>query len=146
MANERKSMRIYADFNGIESPSEDAAQCLLDLTGYGTLASLSLQQIRLHEGMSLTLFDPDGLEVEAVALFDESKVGKDSHSSGWLAKFKCSLIKECTPVLHDFDKHLCFKCRRDLKSHLLEVGQQYKEICPYCETSVMFPLLPPEEG
>lgn len=136
-------MRVYADFNGIESSSEDDGLCHLDLTGYGTLASLSLQQIRLYEGMPLTLFDPDGLEVKAIAFYDARKVGENINSSGWFAKFQRGLIKECVPTLHDYDKHLCFKCRRDLKQYLREVGQEYKEKCPHCKTSIMFSLLPP---
>jgi hypothetical protein len=52
-------------------------------------------------------------------------------------------ILEGTPLSYDNNTHLCFKCRKNLKSHLDIIGRQYKEVCPYCGTLVMFPMLPP---
>jgi hypothetical protein len=46
----RQQMKIYADFNGVE---EFDALIRLDLSSYGTLASLSFSRIRLQVGQRL---------------------------------------------------------------------------------------------
>ncbi len=134
-------MQIYADFNGLEDSAASPDDACLDLTGYGTLASLSLHQVRLRVGQQLTLCDPDGLQVMGEICFDSSRQSR--HSSGWYAKFKRSDIQNGAPLEHDYATHLCFKCRRNLELHLDKIGRQFNEKCPYCSTPVMFPLLPP---
>jgi hypothetical protein len=134
-------MLIYADFNGMEDSGTSPDDVLLDLTGYGTLASLNLHQVRLRVGQHLVLCDPDGLQVVGEVGFDLSR--RSSRRSGWFAKFQRHSIQEGTPLEHDFAKHLCFKCRLNLKPHLEKVGRQFNENCPQCGTPVMFPLLPP---
>jgi hypothetical protein len=133
---------IYADFNGLEDCSPADGYVCLDLTGYGTLASLSLQQLRLRVGQHLTLCDPDGLQVAAEIAFDATRVSE--RCSGWFGRFKRSDIKVGPSLEHNYSVHTCFKCRRNLKPYLGQVGQNFNEICPHCGTPVMFPLLPPE--
>lgn len=135
-------MLIYADFNGLEDSSVSPDEVHLDLTGYGTLASLSLHQVRLHEGQHLRLCDPDGLQVLGEISFDPLR--RSMRRSGWFARFKRRDMQEGEPLKHDYAAHLCFKCRLDLKPHLDKVGRQFNESCPNCGTPVMFPLLPPE--
>jgi hypothetical protein len=134
-------MKIYADFIDLETCKGEGDDVCLDLTGYGTLASLSQHQVRLQIGQRLILSDPDGLEVSALVYFWEGRISK--RGSGWYAKFRRSEIKNVPSREHNYDVHLCFKCRLNLRQHLDHVGQNYSEHCPRCGTSVMFPLLPP---
>lgn len=130
-------MLIYADFNGLEHSATSPDEVHLDLTGYGTLASLSQHQLRLRVGQRLTLCDADGLHVVAEIGFDPSR------RSGWFAKFQQRDIREGTPLEHDYATHMCFKCRLNLKPHLDKVGWQFKESRPHCGTSVMYLLMAP---
>ena len=78
------SEKIYADFNGIEPYEQDSRYSLLNLTSYGTLASLSENKIRFNEGMELTFFDPEGLIAKGTIIYVKERV---SHNcSGWFAK------------------------------------------------------------
>jgi hypothetical protein len=133
-------MRIYADFNGIEKCEFDSDLLCLNLTGYGTLASLSFNEVKLFKGQVLELSDPDGTSVFGTVYFDKNKISKNC--SGWFAKFREDEISEGEPLKYDKNAHLCFKCRKNIKPHLDMVGRQYKENCPYCGTPIMFPLLP----
>ena len=131
-------MKIYADFNGIEDDNPIVSTTSLNLTGYGTLASLSFHQITLEEGQCLEFSDHDGLYVHAEVYFDKERV---SHNcSGWFARFKKENILENESLEYDFSTHLCFTCRKNIKAHLDTVGRQYNEACPFCETSVMRPF------
>ena len=134
-------MRIYADFNGVEEYDSDSTKLCLNLTGYGTLASLSSYQIALEEGQFLELADPDGLSVRAMVFFDKKRISKNC--SGWFAKFQQADMSEGEELGHDYDIHLCFKCRKNIKPHIDAVGRQFSEVCPFCGTSVMYPLSPP---
>ncbi len=133
---------IYADFNGLEDCPIDADKVILDLTGYGTLASLSHHQIRLKVGQRFVFSDFDGLEVVGEVDFDSTRISK--RSSGWFARFSRSHIKDVPPREHDYSSHLCFKCHSNLKAYLDRIGRNFSETCPHCGTPVMFPLLPPE--
>lgn len=134
-------MRIYADFNGIEECLSNSNELCLDLTGYGTLASLSFHKVKLYEGQSLELGDPDGLTAKGLIYFDQDKISENC--SGWFAKFQRDAIVGGEPLDHDYNIHICFKCRNDIKPHLDVVGRQFREECPFCGTPVMFPLSPP---
>ena len=134
-------MLIYADFNGLEDSLVDADMAVLDLTGYGTLASLSRHGVQLRVVQRLAFSDFDGLEVVGEIGFDRARVSE--RSSGWYARFSRGEIKDVSPREHDFATHLCFKCRNDLKPYLDKVGRSFVETCPHCGTPVMAPLLPP---
>jgi hypothetical protein len=134
-------MRIYADFNGVVEYSSASNILCINLTGYGTLASISSHQIVLKEGQFLELTDPGGLSVSAEVFFDKERVSKNC--SGWFAKFSKSDMTEGEELEHDYDTHLCFKCRENMKQHLDKVGRQFSELCPFCGTSVMYSLSSP---
>lgn len=133
-------MRIYADFNGVEMGPEPADEWRLELTGYGTLASLSRYRIKLGRGLVLAFSDPDGLSVVAPVDFDAQRIS--DNSSGWYAKFKKTEVHDGEPLADD-NTHPCFSCRNDLKAWLDNVGRQYRECCPHCDTPVLYPLSPP---
>lgn len=137
-------MKIYADFNGTEPCSAGDEKLCLDLTGFGTLASLSRHSVKLRRGLSLTFADSDGLTVTAPVEFDPRRVGR--RSAGWIAIFRKKDLRDEEPVDHDFNSHICFNCRNDIKEHLRAVGQQFSARCPYCGTPVIYPLEPPDES
>lgn len=134
-------MLIYADFNGLEESRASPDEVYLDLTGYGTLSSLSLHQVCLYVGQQLLLGDPDGLQVKGDICFDPAR--KATNNSGWYAKFKRHDIQDCEPLEHDYATHLCFTCRKNLEPYLNTRERHYNEYCPYRGTPVMFPMLPP---
>ena len=138
-------LRVYADFNGVDGVTGEPAMCHLLLTGYGTIASLNNQQIRLREGMRLIFFTPNDIEVEGDVFFDRENPGKFSAVGQWKAKYNQDEVRDSI-VGEEGDplKHLCFDCRLDLKDYLKTVGQSYAETCPNCGTDVMYPLLPPD--
>lgn len=133
---------IYADFNGIEECRLDPNMLCLDLTGYGTLASLSLHKVKLKEGLFLVFNDPEGLSVRGITYFDQDKVS--GNCSGWFARIQSDDIIENEPLEHDYDTHTCFTCRKNIKPYLDKIGRQFKENCPFCDTSIMLPLSPPD--
>lgn len=134
-------MLIYADFNGLEDCPNDADMAALDLTGYGTLASLSHHQVQLRVGQRIVLSDFDSLEVVGELAFDSARVSECS--SGWYALFRRNDVEDIPPREYDYSTHLCVKCRSDLKRYLDKVGRNFRETCPHCGTPVMAPLLPP---
>ena len=138
-------IRVYADFNGVDGVTGEPAMACLLLTGYGTIASLNNQQIRLREGMRLIFFTPSDIEVEGDVFFDRENPGKFSAVGQWKAKYNQDEVRDSI-VADEGDplKHLCFDCRLDIKDYLNTVGQSYAETCPNCGTDVMYPLLPPE--
>lgn len=140
-----QGVKIYADFNGIIDCSKGNSKSCLALTGYGTLASLSRHQIRLREGMILTFYEPDDIEVEGEVFYDTKIPSKFTSPGQWVALYDSQQVRNSEESCDlDLKQHLCFKCRIDLEPYLKTVGQQYKEICPNCGTDIMSPLLPPD--
>lgn len=143
-----QKIRIYADFNGIVDCRKKASNLVcLALTGYGTIASLSRHQICLREGLILIFYEPNDIEVEGEVFYDTNFPGKFTSPGQWLALYDPELIRnsEESSAL-ELKEHLCFNCRLDLTEHLNIVGRQYKEVCPDCGTSIMYPLFPPENS
>ena len=138
--------RVYADFNGIEYSSSDPSVASIGLTGYGTLASLSNQKLRLAEGMALLLYEPNDNEVEGIAYFDTSRTDPSGRKGVWLARIAHRNIRDCTQPGPENHEHFCFGCGQSLLPHLKAVGQHYIESCPHCGTSVMAPLASPENA
>ena len=143
---ERSKRRIYADFNGCCTFPNDDTHEYLDLCGYGTIGSLSHEKIRLKEGLTLTFVEPGDIEVEAVVVFMPEQTDRHNHGGKWFAKFRKGSIVESDE--HDYSRlsHVCFNCRFDLEAHFEEVGRQYIELCPECDTPIMYPLSPPDAG
>jgi hypothetical protein len=138
--------RIYADFNSIEYLNADKSSATVGLTGYGTLASLSNQKIRLKEGMAVVLYEPNDIEAEGSAHFDRQRIDPAGTGGEWIALIDARNIRACTKAEPEFHRHACFCCGKDLLPHLKAVGQSYTERCPSCGTSVMAPLAPPENA
>ncbi len=136
--------RVYADFNGIEYLAADRSEALLSLTGFGTLASLSLQKLRLSEGLSVVLYEPDDIEADATVHFDASRVDPIGRIGSWVAKLDARKIRSCVDGETLGRVHPCFGCGKDLSDHFLSMGRYYDESCPHCGASVMAPLSPPD--
>jgi hypothetical protein len=138
-------IKICVDFNRLENFTHgDSAdkELHLNLSSLGVLTSLCHYKIQLKEGLILRLVDHDGMTVNlATIFFDKSKVL--NNNTGWYAKFKNGDIWDDEPSEFDDKAHLCFNCRKDLTSHFKIVGQSYSGNCPFCETPIMFPMLPP---
>ncbi|MDH5631042.1 MAG: hypothetical protein OEY96_12900 [Gammaproteobacteria bacterium] len=135
---------IYADFNGIRN-FNDVDHEYIDLCGYGTIASLNHYSIKLETGLKLTLFEPGDIEVEAVAAFFPKETDEHNPLGKWYGKFKKGSIRDSRTESKYSCNFVCFKCRNSLEEYLNKVGRQYKEICPFCNTPIMYPLLPPKD-
>jgi hypothetical protein len=136
--------RIYADFNSFESLNEDNTLARVGLTGYGSLASLSNQRIRLMEGIALMLYEPNDIEVEGLAHFDQTIIDPAGRIGEWFAYVDPRKIKDSVESKPRFGQHNCFGCGHDLLQHLNAVGRRYNEFCPECGVTVIIPLSPPE--
>ena len=135
--------RIYADFNAIEYPADGTCYALLPLTGYGTLASLSKLRLRLTEGQALVLFEPNDIECDAAAHFDEARLDPVGTLGEWVALIPKN---EFRPAVGDEElspQHPCSGCGVDLSRQVPLGWRTYKEACNACGTLVMAPLLPP---
>lgn len=135
--------RIYADFNAIEYLDGSRVEARMSITGYGSLASLSKQKIRLSEGLRLTLFEPGDVEVTGVAHFDPARRDPAGRAGEWVVQFRASEIRDSACGSELTREHLCFSCGENMYTHLDKVGRRYVESCPRCGTSVMEPLGPP---
>ena len=135
--------RIYADFNAIEYIDSERTKAEMALTGYGTLRSLARQSLRLEEGMTLLLYEPNDIECEGVAHFEMNIKDPAGRVGQWVARIKCGDIRECKrkDVIWD---HPCIECGTDLVKAFGRIGGNYKEHCPACGASIMAPMLPPD--
>ena len=138
--------RVYADFNGIEYSQDPETLDFLKITGYGTLASLSRQKIKLEEGMQLVLVTPNDIECEAIVKFNEEVLCPSGAKGAWVAYFNHNNIKDCVNLEAEDFSHPCFNCGVNLEPHFKLVGRLYKESCPMCGVSVMAPMLKPEKA
>jgi hypothetical protein len=132
--------RVYADFNSLEYINEDGSISRLGLTGYGTISSLSRQKLRLVEGMPIICFEPNDIEVQGIAHFDNSVCDPAGRIGSWFAIIDQHKVKNVDISEEENFEHPCFHCGANLKEHLHRVGQHYNEHCPNCGTSVMAPL------
>ena len=135
--------RLYADFNAIEYPADGSCYALMPLTGYGTLASLSRQRIRLTEGQPLVLFEPNDIECDATAHFEDLRLDPVGNKGEWVARIATNEFRE---AIGDEDlslKHPCYGCGTDLNVQEPPGWRSYREACNACGTPVMAPLLPP---
>lgn len=135
--------RIYADFNAIAYRQDGSSLADIPITGYGTLASLSNQRLRLAEGLEVVIFEPRDIECDGAAHFDLARTDPAGRQGEWVVVIDHSQTRDCAPDQPELSEHLCFGCRLNLKSHFKDIGRSYTEICPACGTSVMAPLAPP---
>ena len=138
--------RFYADFNGIEYLNDDKSKSVLELAGYGALATLSEQKIRLTEGMEVVIYEPDDIEADAVVRFDRARIDPAGRQGAWVAEFDARKIRPCAAGMKVPGSHPCFSCGEDLTAHFDAVGRRYVEHCPACGTDVMSPMLPPSDA
>ncbi len=136
---------IYADFNGVRC-FDDVSYEYIDLCGYGTLSSLSYYKIKLEAGLKITFFEPGDIEVDAIVKFIPNETDKYNHLGKWFGKYEVGTIRNSKTKRVYQCPHLCFKCRYNLEEYLNREGRQYNESCPVCNTSIMYPLLPPKQG
>jgi len=137
--------RVYADFNGLlEAVSRvGVPEVEMPITGYGTLRSLASQGIRLAEGMSLLLYEPNDIQCEAVVHFDAALLDPAGRTGAWVAVFDPANIQDFSIPEPD-TAHPCLSCAADLSKHLRIHGSACAEVCPNCGASVMEPMSPPD--
>ena len=135
--------RIYADFNAIEYPTDGSSYALLPLTGYGTLASLSRHGLRLTEGQPLILFEPNDIECDATAHFEQTRADPVGTLGEWVALISKNEFRNIVGDEELSLQHPCFGCGVDLNNQEPPGWRSYKEVCNVCGTPVMAPLLPP---
>ena len=133
--------RVYADFNAIEY-SGDASIAEMPLTGFGTLASLASQGVRLHEGMSLVLFEPDDIECAATVHFDRSRTDPAGRQGEWVARFDHRTVRDFPQTGEGVPlQHPCIVCGVPFFGE--RRARAYTDVCVNCGASVMEPMLPP---
>jgi hypothetical protein len=138
--------RIYADFNAIEYENDGSCYARVPLTGYGTIASLSKQRLRLAEGQSLVLFEPNDIECNARAHFERERIGPAGLVGEWVAIIPQNDFRDCVGDDELTLEHLCFGCRTDLEQQRPTGWRSYHEVCSNCGTPVLAPLAPPESA
>lgn len=136
--------RVYADFTAIEHRDDKNSNAEMPLTGYGTLASLSRQRLRLTEGMRLVLYEPGDIEVEAVASFDRTRIDPSGRPGAWIARLDHTMIRRNRTETIEPAAHPCLMCGADFDSLFKAQGRAYTERCSACGTSVMAPMAPPQ--
>ena len=139
------SPRVYADFNALLNARRgaEAREVEMEITGYGTLRSLAAQNIRLVEGMPLILYEPNDLQCEAVAHFNQELLDPAGREGAWVAVLDPTNVEASVLAAPSADAHPCISCGLNLSAHLLAHGQRYAEHCPKCGASVMEPMAPP---
>lgn len=136
--------RVYADFNAIER-SPDVSFAELPLTGFGTLGSLSRLGLRLSEGMSLVLFEPNDIECEATVHFDWSRTDPARRKGEWVARFDPRLVRDLENTGESLQQeHPCIACGKSFFGH--EQRRDYTAVCVNCGASVMESMLPPNNA
>lgn len=134
---------IYTDFNAFEYMDDERIRGEIPLTGYGTLASLARQRLRLVEGMMFVAYEPNEIECAAIAHFDPTRSDPAGRRGEWVAVIEARLIRESAQDREESNRHPCSKCSQDLRA-CPTYQRSYSEVCPFCGTSVMTPLDPPQ--
>ena len=136
---------IYADFNALEGAAEGAPFAEMEITGYGTLASLARQRVRLIEGMELLLFEPNDIECRAVAHFDAFRRDPAGRIGAWVARIPTPVtVRDSTQAEEPSGEHPCMVCGGNFADQFASFGRNYTETCAYCGASVMAPMAPPD--
>jgi hypothetical protein len=138
--------RVYADFNAIEYDRGGPYYARLPLTGYGTLASLAKQRLRLSEGLELVLFEPNDIECTARAHYEPSRKGPAGILGEWVALIPQNDFCDSMEGSEFVYEHPCFGCGVDLQKNQPPRWRSYHEVCSECGTPVMAPVAPPESA
>ena len=136
-------MRIYADFNAFTS------QGMVDLHKMGTLRDLCAAQIRLRDGLSLTLYadstEQEDLEIEATVQWVPASSSRGGY---WGGAFDPEGFRD-VPTIRNADVRTwfpCSVCRRNLAEEIVRAGLTADSTCPGCGTHVHAPIAPPVQG
>ncbi len=136
-------MRIYADFNALIS------QGMVNLNKMGTLRDLCAAQIRLRDGLTLTLYTDSSeeadLEIEATVQWVPASSARNGY---WGGAFDPESFRD-VPTIRDADVRTwfpCSVCRMNLAAEILQSGLTAESTCPSCGTQVHAPIAPPEQG
>jgi hypothetical protein len=134
--------RIYADFNALERADPSSGLACMPLTGYGTLASLARNNVRLSEGMVLLFYEPNDIECEATVHFDESRTDPAGRMGAWMALLNPDLVRDSATGEEPSNEHPCIRCGVVFDR---QVGRlrNYTESCSNCGESVMAPMASP---
>ena len=132
---------IYADFNAL-NPHADDAIVEMQITGYGTLASLARQKLRFTEGMAMVVYEPMDIECEATAHYDSLLKDPAGRPGAWVVRLNPTNIRESVQSQDNNGEHPCIICGHDFKVSFAR-GRNYTEHCVSCGASVMEPLAPP---
>ena len=135
--------QVYADFNAIEYPADGSSYARLPLTGYGTLASLAAQKLRLIEGLELVLYEPNDVECTATVHFDSARLGPAGNVGEWVAVIQDNNFRDSEICSGQDFQHLCYGCGIDLEKNQPVGWRSYRELCGRCGTPVMAPLAAP---
>lgn len=134
------SMRIYADFNGLQRSNQDLTKSMVPLDTYGSLCDLAFAKIILTEGASFTIYDEsdeeEDLEANAVARFDPGL-------GCWVAEIDDQEIRDVPTKGQKVSPLVCVSCRGELAAFVAEEGLNGKTLCPNCGTPVWLPIHPP---
>lgn len=132
-------VRIYADFNAMESSETDESLARIDLHRRGSLQDLCRLRVRLTQGMQLTVHqdsdDTHDIEASGRARFD-------SVVQRWFVEFAPRDIRDVpsSPQRSDFP---CFGCGADLLPKIEADGLSVGDVCRRCGTRIHLPLEPP---
>ena len=130
---------VYADFNGIIRLEHDSDFEYLDVCGRGTIKDLNSQKIALSEGLALTLFEPEDIQVKAIMHFFPSVKDKNCPDGKWLGKYKPEDVID-SKIQNNDAKLVCFKCDYSFPENK---GFNFQMQCPKCSTRITYALLPP---
>lgn len=134
------TMRIYADFNGLQGSPNAPAVEWVPLDTWGTLCDLTVAGIILTEGMRLTIYsdssEEEDLEADTVARYSREL-------NCWVAEIDSSGIREALTRGHEVKQLVCVACKKALDGFVREQGLNDKTRCPSCGTIVHLPILPP---
>jgi len=128
--------RIYADFNGLDSPAVAEGRLAVALDTLGTVHDLSNAQVRLRDGLRLTVWDEsdesEDLEADGIARYDAAsgKWWADLGAEGY-RYIPAGIREPPTPFL-------CIECRT-----VVEPFGRPGQVCPECGTSVRAVIAPP---
>ena len=136
------TLRIDADFNGLELVAESPARYAVALDTLGTIRDLSNAGVRLAEGLPLVVWadsdENEDLEGDAVARFDRA-------SGVWWADLTLEGYRYVPKGNRGSDLgFLCLTCRRDLALGTGARGSvPRKEVCPHCGVDIRAAIAPP---
>ena len=133
--------RIYSDFNGLQKSIRTDGFVSLYLHYWGTLKDLSRLQLKLFEGMRISVYsdsdEKEDLEATGTVYYDRN-------ANQWFTEFSQNDIKYVPTILETgSDQFLCWSCQKDLSLYFKTHGLSIGDICPNCDVEFHEILKPP---